>query len=39
MVGLHRFYKDLGTISKFLAPEGWEETRYMLKTHKYWTSS
>jgi hypothetical protein len=39
MAGLHRFYKDLGAISKFLAPGGWDETCYILKTHKYWTPS
>jgi hypothetical protein len=33
--GLHTFYKNLSTTSKFWPPEWWHEATSILKTHKY----
>jgi len=33
--GLHIFYKNLPTTSKFWLPEWWHEATNIVKTHKY----
>jgi hypothetical protein len=32
-IGVHKFSKNLGTISKLQEPEGWHEENSILRTH------
>lgn len=34
--GVQEFSKNLAATPKFQAPDGWHETRSILRTHKYW---
>jgi hypothetical protein len=36
--GVHKFYKNLGAITKFWASDRWYKTSIILKTHKYQAS-